>query len=182
MLLEQELLLNINLRLFALKVWVSNDQLFQVTETGNLVIHSVQKSDDGEYICRAVNMVGSKDSEPAKLNVQGKTSLPVWLIINGWGGSNLWFILLRKDQPLQQLKPCVNFGLWSQIFRSPKTDYIIEHVKLSHLMRTNHSFTCYNTKSDFLLFSTTKRSSKRKRKTPFHFLFSFCVKIADYLI
>jgi len=46
--------------------------IFQVTETGNLVIHNAQKSDDGDYVCRAVNMVGSKDSEPAKLNVQGK--------------------------------------------------------------------------------------------------------------
>ena len=45
--------------------------LFQVTESGNLVIHNTQKSDAGEYVCRAVNMVGSKDSEPAKLSVQG---------------------------------------------------------------------------------------------------------------
>jgi len=51
---------------------IQNIYCLQVTESGNLVIQNVQKSDDGDYICRAVNMVGSKDSEPAKLTVLGK--------------------------------------------------------------------------------------------------------------
>ena len=40
-----------------------------------MVIHNAQKSDAGDYVCKAVNMVGSKDSEPAKLAVQGKKSI-----------------------------------------------------------------------------------------------------------
>ena len=45
----------------------------QVEESGNLVIREASKeADGGEYVCQAVNIVGSRDSEPATLQVQGK--------------------------------------------------------------------------------------------------------------
>ena len=45
-------------------------------ESGNLVIRDASKeADGGEYVCRAVNIVGSRDSEPATLQVQGKRRL-----------------------------------------------------------------------------------------------------------
>ena len=39
------------------------------TETGNLVIRDTEKSDAGEYYCRAENLVGSRDSDVARLSV-----------------------------------------------------------------------------------------------------------------
>jgi hypothetical protein len=50
---------------------VGSDRIM-VTETGNLVIRDVTRTDAGDYVCQAVNMVGVRDSEPAKLSVHGK--------------------------------------------------------------------------------------------------------------
>ena len=50
-----------------------------VSEGGNLVIRDAAKSDDGgEYVCQAINIVGSRDSEPATLQVQGKICILCW--------------------------------------------------------------------------------------------------------
>ena len=44
----------------------------QITNSGNLILHHVTKADRGSYVCRAMNMVGSRDSEAAILSVHGK--------------------------------------------------------------------------------------------------------------
>ena len=48
------------------------DDRWHVTEVGSLVIEAVQKSDEANYVCRAENMVGSRDSDSIRLNVHGK--------------------------------------------------------------------------------------------------------------
>ena len=45
----------------------------EITHSGNLVLKSVAKEDEGDYVCRATNMVGTRDSESARLSVHGKT-------------------------------------------------------------------------------------------------------------
>ena len=47
----------------------------EVAPSGDLVLHRVTKTDEGDYVCRASNMVGTKDSESARLSVHGKTNL-----------------------------------------------------------------------------------------------------------
>ena len=48
-----------------------------VSEGGNLVIRdaSARTDDGGEYVCQAINIVGSRDSEPATLQVQGEKEM-----------------------------------------------------------------------------------------------------------
>ena len=53
----------------------SSSKRITKTDTGNLVIRDVEKSDDGEYICRAENLVGTRDSDPARLSVHGELTL-----------------------------------------------------------------------------------------------------------
>ena len=61
-------------------IWLKNgqpltperDSRWHVTEVGSLVIEAVQKSDEANYVCRAENMVGSRDSDSIRLNVHGK--------------------------------------------------------------------------------------------------------------
>ncbi len=50
---------------------IDDYERMSVSESGNLVIRSAKKSDSGEFVCRAINIVGSRDSEPAKLEVMG---------------------------------------------------------------------------------------------------------------
>ena len=45
----------------------------QITGDGNLILRHVTKEDKGSYVCRATNMVGSKNSEAAVLSVHGKS-------------------------------------------------------------------------------------------------------------
>ena len=50
----------------------SSEPRWHVTEVGSLVIEAVQKSDEANYVCRAENMVGARDSDTIRLNVHGK--------------------------------------------------------------------------------------------------------------
>ena len=50
------------------------DPRWHVTEIGNLIIEAVQKSDEANYVCRAENMVGSRDSDSIRLDVHGNFS------------------------------------------------------------------------------------------------------------
>ena len=50
----------------------SSEPRWHVTEVGSLVIEAVQKSDEANYVCRAENMVGARDSETAGLDVHGE--------------------------------------------------------------------------------------------------------------
>ena len=50
----------------------STEPRWHVTEVGSLVIEAVQKSDEANYVCRAENMVGARDSETVRLNVHGE--------------------------------------------------------------------------------------------------------------
>ena len=53
----------------------ASSKRIRVTETGNLVIRDAEKSDAGEYYCRAENMVATRDSDVARLSVHGKKIL-----------------------------------------------------------------------------------------------------------
>ena len=44
----------------------------EISELGNLIIRDVAKMDEGNYVCEASNMAGTRRSEPAKLSVYGK--------------------------------------------------------------------------------------------------------------
>ena len=50
----------------------ASSKRIRMSESGNLVIRDVEKSDDGDYVCRAENMVGSRDSDVAHLSVHGE--------------------------------------------------------------------------------------------------------------
>ncbi len=47
------------------------------------MIHNVQQHDAGDYVCRAINMVGTKDSEPAALSVLGNQIYLLYLFLCG---------------------------------------------------------------------------------------------------
>ena len=49
----------------------SSSARWHITEVGSLVIEAVQKSDEANYICRAENMVGTRDSDSIRLDVHG---------------------------------------------------------------------------------------------------------------
>ena len=66
---------------------VLDGERVSVSEGGNLVIRDANaKSDNdgGEYVCQAINIVGSRDSEPATLQVQGEIffqySAKTWML------------------------------------------------------------------------------------------------------
>jgi hypothetical protein len=50
----------------------SDSSRLSVSDAGNLVIRDAGKKDDAEYVCQAMNIVGSRRSEPARLNVLGE--------------------------------------------------------------------------------------------------------------
>ena len=52
---------------------------WHITEVGSLVIEAVQKSDEANYICRAENMVGTRDSDSIRLDVHGMYLLSKYL-------------------------------------------------------------------------------------------------------
>ena len=55
---------------------VLDGERVSLSEVGNLVIRDANAKspdkDGGEYVCQAINIVGSRDSEPATLQVQGE--------------------------------------------------------------------------------------------------------------
>ena len=51
---------------------VGDTDRWHITEVGSLVIEAVQKSDEANYVCRAENMVGTRDSDSIRLDVHGK--------------------------------------------------------------------------------------------------------------
>ena len=67
-------------------IWLKNgqpltserDSRWHITEVGSLVIEAVQKSDEANYVCRAENMVGSRDSDSIRLNVHGKLAFRIF--------------------------------------------------------------------------------------------------------
>jgi roundabout axon guidance receptor 2 len=84
-------------------IWLKNgqplaserDDRWHVTEVGSLVIEAVQKSDEANYVCRAENMVGSRDSDSIRLNVHGKHAFFLLLrIIKGQVISKANFLAL----------------------------------------------------------------------------------------
>lgn len=50
---------------------VQTDERIHITETGNLEISLVEKTDIGEYVCVAINKGGEKQSAAAQLRVIG---------------------------------------------------------------------------------------------------------------
>ena len=50
----------------------SSSKRIRLTDTGSLVIRDAENSDTGEYFCRAENLVGSRDSDVARLSVHSK--------------------------------------------------------------------------------------------------------------
>ena len=59
-------------------VWLKDGQVVQpggrvqVQLQGGLVVRGVHKEDAGRYVCRAVNMAGTRETQPVKLGVHGK--------------------------------------------------------------------------------------------------------------
>ena len=50
----------------------ASSKRIRFTDTGSLVIRDAENSDTGEYFCRAENLVGSRDSDVARLSVHSK--------------------------------------------------------------------------------------------------------------
>ena len=53
---------------------LSSANKFKIVGSGKLVISSVQKSDAGWYICSARNLAGTRDTNPAEIEIIGKYS------------------------------------------------------------------------------------------------------------
>ena len=45
-----------------------------MSDTGSLVVHGAVKSDTGDYVCVAQNLVGTRESQVARLSVHGESA------------------------------------------------------------------------------------------------------------
>ena len=61
---------------------VQTDGRIHITDTGNLEIYSVNKTDKGDYLCVAINKGGEKQSASANLRVLGKLKINNKIAVN----------------------------------------------------------------------------------------------------